>query len=144
MKLRPLQPRDLKKASKIVGQNYSKKFEKASFKEMEAMFKNYVAKPHYIVAEDKDEIIGLAGYMQSWIDYNVYDIFWVNVTPSHQRKGIGFALVKRVIEIIKKKKASIILLTTSKPKFYAKKFKFKTLTKFKNNKYDLMSLKLGK
>lgn len=143
MKLRPLKPKDIKNASRIIGQNYSEKYERMSFKEMEAMFKNYVAKPEYIVAEEKGAIVGLAGYIQSWMDYNVYNLFWVNVTPARQRDGIGTALVKKVIAIIKKQGASMILLATSKPKFYAKRFKFKRLGKFKHNKYDLMGLKIN-
>lgn len=142
MKLRALKPSDIKKASKVVGENYSKKDEDLSYKEMEAMFKNYVLKPQYIIAEEKGEIVGLAGYIQSWMDYNVYNIFWVNVSPSRQREGIGSALIQKIIKTIKRKKAAMILLTTSKPKFYSKKFNFKTLSKFKNRKYDLMVLKL--
>jgi len=60
--------------------------------------------------------------MPSWMDYNIYNIFWVNVSPIHQGKGIGTALIEKIIKIIKRKKAKIILLTTSKPKFYSKKF----------------------
>jgi N-acetylglutamate synthase-like GNAT family acetyltransferase len=110
--------------------------------EMEAMFKNYTVKPQYVIAEDKGEILGFAGYIQSWMDYNIYNIFWVNVAPAYQRKGVGSALVEKIINTIKKKNASMILLTTSKPKFYSKKFKFKTLSKFNDDKYNLMSLKL--
>lgn len=142
MKIRTLKECDIEQASKIVGKNYSKKYEKMSFMEMEAMYKNYVIKPKYVVAEEKGEIIGFAGYIQSWMDYNIYNIFWVNVAPSHQRKGIGSALVEKIIGIIKRKNASMIILTTSKPKFYSKKFKFKTLDKFKDGKYDFMSLNL--
>jgi len=60
MNIRILKPSDIKQASKIVGINYSKKDEKMSFMEMEAMFKNYAVKPQYLVAEEKNEIIGLA------------------------------------------------------------------------------------
>jgi L-amino acid N-acyltransferase YncA len=142
MKLRLLKPNDIVKASKIVGQNYSKKHETLARGEMEAMFKNHGIKPKYIVAEEKEEILGFAGYKQSWMDYDIYNIFWVNVVKSHQNKGIGTALIQKTIDIIKKKKAKMILLTTDNPKFYSKRFKFKTLSKFKCDKHDLMALKL--
>ena len=67
--------------------------------------------PSYIVAEEKGKIIGFAGYMVSGIDYAIYQIFWVNVTPSRQRQGIGKMLMKKVISGIKKdKKAKLIIL----------------------------------
>lgn len=142
MRIRTLKPKDIAAASKIVGQNYCRAYELSSAKEMEAMFKNYAVKPKYIVAEEKGKIIGLAGYIQSWMDYDIYNIFWVNVLPSHQSRGIGSALIKKVIALIKSKKPKTILITTSKPGFYAKKFKFKTLAKFKSDKHDLMFLRL--
>lgn len=142
MNIRILKPSDIKQASKIVGINYSKKDEKMSFMEMEAMFKNYAVKPQYLVAEEKNEIIGLAWYIQSWMDYDIYNIFWVNVTPKHQWKGVWTALIEKIIKIVKNKKAKMILLTTSKQKFYSKIFKFETLSKFNKNKDDLMALKI--
>jgi hypothetical protein len=53
-------------------------------------------------------------------------------------------LVEKIIKTIEKKKANMILLTTSKPKFYSKRFNFKTLSKFNENQYDLMFLRLKK
>ena len=60
MKIRPLQTKDIEQCSKIVGKNYSKKYEKMSFKEMEAKFKNDVIPPQYIVVEEKRKIIGFS------------------------------------------------------------------------------------
>jgi len=61
MKIRILTPNDIKQASKIIKANYSRKYEKSAFTEMEAMFQDtLVIKPQYIVAEDKNKIIGLA------------------------------------------------------------------------------------
>jgi len=76
------------------------------------------------------------------MDYDIYNIFWVNVSPAYHGQGIGTALVQRIINIIKKKKARMILLTASKPEFYSKKFKFEILSEFKSDKYALMALKL--
>ena len=76
------------------------------------------------------------------MDYNIYHIFWVNIAPMHQGKGIGTALVQKVITIIKKKNADMILLTTSKPKYYSKKFGFKAVSTFHTGEYKLMALKL--
>ena len=144
MKIRLLKPSDIPQASKIVGLNYSPKYEKSSFKEMEAMSKNYVVNPQYLVAEEKGKIVGLAWYIQSRMDYNIYNILRVNVSPLRQGKWIGTQLIQKIIGSIKKKKWKMILLTTTKPKFYSKKFGFKSLKKFNSNKNDLMFLSLEK
>ena len=142
MKIRKMKPGDIRTASKIVGLNYTKEYQRSSRTEMEAMFKKYVIRPQYIVAEDNGKIVGLGGYTQSWMDYHVYTIFWVNVLPQEQRKGIGHALVKKIIENIKKENAKLILLSTDKPEYYSRNFKFKKMIKVKNSKYVLMSLDL--
>lgn len=142
MKIRTLKKTDIKKASRIVGQNYSKLYEKKSLFELEAMFKNHAVIPKYFVAEEKEEIVGLAGYVQSWMDYNIYEIFWVSVLPQYQRMGIGTMLVEKILNIIKKcNNEATILLTTDKPTFYSKKFNFKILSTFEKSKEYLMILK---
>lgn len=144
MKIRQIKEREIDVASKIVGLNYSKEYEKRSKREIEAMFRDYAVKPKYLVAEHNGKIVGFAGYIQSWIDYHIYQIFWVNVLPKYQKKGIGTALVRKIIQIIKIKhgedKAYLILLTTSLPKFY-ERLGFETLLKLKRNNH-LMILKI--
>jgi len=81
--------------------------------------------------------------MQSGIDYAIYQIFWVNVTPERQRQGIGKMLIRKIItEIQKDKKAKLILLSTTSPKYYTQHFKFKKINSFKGNNHIhyLMSL----
>ena len=147
MKIRLLERKDIEPASKIVGKNYSKKWQKTSAEELKAMFSNAVIRPEYWVVEDRGEIIGFAGYTQSWMDYNVYQIFWVNVSPDHQQKGIGKKLVAKIITEIKKRKNSyLIQLTATLPnsKYYAEKFGFKVIQNIGPKPYYyLMSLALN-
>lgn len=85
-------------------------------------------------------------YIQSWMDYNIYQIFWVNVVPERQRQGIGKMLVAKIIaEIKKKKNAHLILLTATNPNalYYKDKFGFKLLEPF-GKEYNLISLLLKK
>lgn len=132
MKIRLIKEREIDACSKIVGLNYSEEDERLSKHELKAMFKNYAIKPEYLAAELDGKIVGFAGYSQSWMDYHVYEIFWANVLPKYQNKGIGTALVRKIIQIIKNKrgedKAHLILLTTTSPKFY-KRLGFKILKK---------------
>lgn len=143
MKIRPLQEADIPAAAAIVGRNYSHEFEISSAAELREMFGTAVIKPSYIVSEEDGRILGFAGFMQSWMDYNLYNVFWVNVDPDHQRKGIGKQLVRHVIDEIRKRDGSrLILLTTDSPTYYADNFGFKILQSFMGGTYQLMSLSL--
>ena len=128
MKIRKLEEKDIEQASKIVLQNYWKAYEKLSLRELEAMYYNHAVKPCYFVADHNGMIVGLWWYSQSRMDYNIYEIFWINVIPSYQRKWIWSQLVKKIITTIQSKKGKIILLTTNKPQFYSDRFNFKKLS----------------
>jgi N-acetylglutamate synthase-like GNAT family acetyltransferase len=150
IKLRTLSKKDIIPASKLVGLNYSKEYEKSSKKEIDATFKNKIIAPKYIVAEEEGKLVGFAGFIQSWMDYGIYQIFWVNVEPKHQGKGIGTKLINEIIKRVKNKKgrdkANMILLTTTSPEFY-ERFGFEqilviTKDKKKNKKEYLMKLTL--
>lgn len=144
MILRKIKRQDIPHASKIVELNYSKKWKRHVTNEIRETFGNCVLKPEYVVAEDKGKIIGFAGYSQSWINYHIYNIFWVNVDIKYQRRGVGKLLIKNILKRLKSKtgenKANMILLTAKSPEYY-KKFGFKILNEFKEKDY-LMALNL--
>lgn len=142
MIIRPIEKSEISQAADIVRKNYSAEYGEAATREISAMFDNPTIPPQYLVAEQDGRILGFAGYIQSWMDYNAYEIFWVNVEPEHQRRGIGSALVSRVLEDIREKEALTVLLTTSSPNYYETKFGFKTVNKFKSGKYSMMVLNL--
>lgn len=147
MRVRLLKKTDIGQASEIVGEDWSKSYRKTSAVEMKAEFINKVDPPKYMVAEDGGRVVGLGGYIQSWMDYHVYNIFWVAVEPKWQGKGIGKGIVNGLISDIKKargeNKAHMILLTTDKPSFYSKNFGFKTISTFGDKKHKLMGLKIS-
>lgn len=136
---------DIKSAAAIVGKNYSKKDEKAAIRELKEMFSESPIRPKYFVMEEKGKILGFAGYIQAWMNYDIYELFWVNVLPEMQREGIGQKLVGKIIfEIKKKKNARLILLTANVPnkKYYKVKFGFKPIQPF-GKKYALMALSIN-
>ena len=93
MRIRLLKSSDIPQASAIVGLNYSRKYQRLCALELGGMFSNAPVRPVYFVAEENERIVGLIGMTLSWMDYNVYQIFWVNVMPSKQGQGIGRRLV---------------------------------------------------
>lgn len=56
MKIRLATEKEVKRLSQIVSKNYSPLYGKLAYKEILAMFKNYVMKPTYFVAEDEGKI----------------------------------------------------------------------------------------
>jgi N-acetylglutamate synthase-like GNAT family acetyltransferase len=110
------------------------------------MFQKIVNTPQYLVIEEKGKVVGVTGYISSWMDYHTYELFWVNVAPEYQGRGLGKKLVASVLKEIKKIRgrdeyACVILLGTKIPSFY-KQFKFKTLMRFNKRKHHLMALSL--
>lgn len=145
MNIRTLQEADIPAAAAIVGKNYSPKDGESATREFQDMFGSAAIKPRYVVAEKEGNIIGVAGFTQSWMDYNVYNIFWVNVDPNHQRKGVGKLLMQRIIDEIKAQPDSrLILLTTDSPAYYQEHFQFEDLYTFMDGTYRLMCLSLEK
>ena len=143
--IRPMRQNDIVEASKIVGLNYHKSYEFSSMLEFNEMFRAGCFKPDYLVCEKDSKIVAVAGYSQSACDYAIYEIFWVNVHPDHQGMGIGTAIVKKIIAVIKAfkskdKKAEVIMLTAEIQDFY-RKFGFESILK-KNSKSHIMALKI--
>lgn len=145
IKIRLLTRKDIKAAAAIAAANWSKKWSGPAERETKEMFGKSEIRPTYYVAEEDGEIVGFTGYMMSWMDYNIYQIFWVNVLPKRQKQGIGKMLIQKVIREVKKKKSVHLLLLTSSNKtlqYYEKLFGFKVLQKFMGQDYNLMSLDL--
>lgn len=75
MRIRFLEEKDVAHAARIVGRNYSVEYETSSAAELGEMFGNGTIRPTYVVADEEETIIGLAGFMQSWMDYSIWNIF---------------------------------------------------------------------
>ena len=145
MKIRLLTKEGVEDCVEIIARNYSSKDTAWARRELQAMFPKGKLKPTYYVAEEDNEILGFAGFINSWIDDRIYEIFWVNVTPQRQRQGIGRKLVSKLITEIKKRKDSqLIMLTASKANaiYYKRHFEFESVDTFSPKKSHIMLLKL--
>lgn len=146
MTIRFLRKSEIEKAASIVRKNYSPKYGRLASRELRTMFGKGAIKPTYFAAisDQGSKLIGFVGYTQSWMDYGVYEIFWVNVSPQYQHRGVGKQLVNTAIAAIKREKGSREILlsanfTEGLPKYYQKHFGFKTIRVFGDG-YHLMAL----
>ena len=135
MKIRKATLKDIKQMLKVIRLNSPKYPKTLAEKEIKEMFSRSLHKPAYLVIEDNREIVAFGGFIRSWIDDMVFNIFWVNTNPQHKNKGFGTKLIEGLIDEIRnikeKPRAKMIVMSTKIPSFY-KKFGFKALT----NKYD--------
>ena len=135
MIIRRATPKDIQQMLKIIEFNSPKYPKNLAKKEIKEMFSQALHKPTYLVIEDNKEIIAFGGFIRSWVDDMIFNIFWINANPQHKNKGFGTKLIEGLINEInnikEKPKAKMIIISTKIPSFY-KKFGFKTII----NKYD--------
>ena len=144
MKFRKARRDDTPKMFEIIKINSPMYPRKIVLQELNEMFSDSLIKPIYILAEERGEILAFGGFIYSWVDNNVFNIFWVNVDSKHQGRGIGSKLMKEIIRRIKKAKnpeAKLITLSCKLPNFY-EKLGFKKMGEKYDRNYVLMSLKI--
>jgi len=143
MKIRKATKKDISQMIKIIRLN-NPQYPGDSSKEIKEMFSNSLFKPTYVVAEENKKVLAFNGYVSSWVDNNVYNLFWANTHPDYRNKGIQSKLIKEIIKIIKNiktPKAKMILISTKIPSFF-KRFGFKETNSRYDRDYILMEKKL--
>lgn len=131
-RIRPLKSSEVDTVAQIATEAYSDAaYGKLAKKDLLDMFSNSSSKPSFFVAESKGKIVGFAGYMMSWADWRVYDIFWVTVLPEYQRRGVGKKLMKTILNKLRKDKGVMLVeLTSSLPMYFASNFGFRMRQQF--------------
>ena len=76
------------------------------------------------VAEDKQTVTGFICYGPTPMTLGTWDVYWLAVDSSMQRKGIGRALLSHAEEEIMKNGARMILIETSGQPSYQRTRKF--------------------
>lgn len=145
MEIRKAIKKDIPSLLRIIEINSPKYPKNLAKKEIEEMFSKCLHKPTYLVIEDNKEIVAFGGFIRSWIDDMIFNIFWVNTNNLHRNKGFGTKLIEGLINEIKnlkeKPKARMIVLSTKIPSFY-KKFGFNKIMNDYDKSYVLMAKNL--
>lgn len=122
--VRPLRPEDIDAAVAIIEQNYPGQHNGArARREMAEAFKDSANKPHFLVCEDgQGVVLGFGGYIESWMDYHMYELFWINVRPDKHGQGIGTLITTALAQEILKQdpETKAFIGSSSHPDFYKK------------------------
>ncbi len=141
MRIRRLKKREITQALTLIVNNYSSEYRRSARSELAAMFQRIPHRPYFLVAEEKKGIIGLAGFVESWMDDDICEIWWVNVEKSFQRQGLGKQLMKQILTKAKQKQYTLAILSTTLPRFY-RTFGFKTYYAIPQTGYTVMGVGL--
>ncbi len=141
--IRDLAVREIPAVVLLIKRNYPEAKNDELREELFAMFGARLYAPKYILAVEDGKIVGIAGYHQTWMDARVWSIFWVNVDPDHQSRGIGKLLVNEIIARARAKRGvELLQLTTSSSDYYRQNFGFSHIDTFGPKHRHLMVLKL--
>ena len=138
MKIRKVTKKDVPQMMEVVKLNNPKYPRSVALKEFNEMFSKSLQKPTYILIEKNGVVLAFAGFIHSWVDSAIVDIFWVNTHPDYMGMGLQKKLMGNIIKRIKKiTKVRMIMLSTNIPKFY-EKFGFRKTTTQYDRDYVLM------
>jgi N-acetylglutamate synthase-like GNAT family acetyltransferase len=130
MKIRAAKPADVDAMVDIIAKTFSKGDAKDARKEITEIMGLQTSKQVFVLAQDGKDVIGLAGMAQSWLDFNICEIFWVAVRPDRQGTGVGALLIADLLKRSKgykgQDRAHAVILSTDSPGFF-KKCGFKTI-----------------
>jgi len=141
IKIRKATKKDIQEILKLVKSNNPKYPFRQIRKEVEDMFSKSLLKPTYLVVEKEGKIIGCGGFIRSWADNAIFNIFWINVLKKYQKKEIGTKLleeiIRRICETKEEPSAKMITISTNKTRIY-KRLGFKKMGKKYDGDYFLM------
>lgn len=148
-KVRPIEENDVDECVSMAMESFGtdtypkEQFDSIREEFMAAFDKPWWGRPKYFVCEMDDKIVGMAGYVQSWCDWDTFEFFWLSVRKGYYGKGIGKALVEyREKEVMRqsafKDDITIIFSCTNEVIEYHKKHGYKVLLEKAASKEVLM------
>jgi predicted GNAT family N-acyltransferase len=145
MILRLLKQDDIKQCVEIVWLNYNMQYDNIE-SELNSMFNSSYIKPIYLVIEENNKIVSFGGYSESSIDYDCFEIFWINTHPDYIKMGYATLIINEIINYIKNKSKeknfSVILSCKKNLKIFYEKFGFKKIMKRPNENGYIMGLNI--
>jgi N-acetylglutamate synthase-like GNAT family acetyltransferase len=98
-----------------------------------------------MVAVDHGKLVGMTGYISSYLDYETFEIIWVSVRPDWQSKGVGSRVVKAALDAIaahpERARPCRVLLSTDLDEYFTR-LGFERISRSPSGEGWLMSLRL--
>jgi GNAT superfamily N-acetyltransferase len=99
--IRQMVETDIPECVSMAIESFGDKYPAIQFNTIEQEFKisfssDWWGRPKYFVYESDGIILGMAGYVLSWLDWDTFEFFWLNVRSGHGNKGIGKMLTKHL------------------------------------------------
>lgn len=146
IQLRRMREDDLPDLTLGVSKNYGLRFAEQFVVEATCAFMPYPFRPHFTVAEIEGRIVGCGCWASDWISWGVFNVSWVQVSPNMQSRGIGRAIMGRILDELRPQ-ANLVMLATQIPTYYSRHWNFQELHKYaagEDEEYMLMSLILNR
>lgn len=90
----------------------------------EEMMDSYIQQPNQrdyymvVIENEKKEIVGYMSYGPTPLTKGTYDVYWLAVSPSYQRRGYGKKLIEWLERKVKNEQGRMIIIeTSSQPKY---------------------------
>ena len=119
MNIRAMVPSDIPGVLALVSDVFGPDYAQRAQPEFNETFGSALQRPFYYVAEIEGKIAGLSGYGASWLNYGIYEIFWVGVLNANRGRGVGKTLIKRCLCDLATV-ADHVILVTDKCEFFKK------------------------
>lgn len=84
----------------------------------------------YVAENESRQVVGYVCYGPTPATEGTYDIYWIAVSPGHQRSGIGKKLLLFVENEVRKQKGRLLIVETSSREKYAPTRKFYEMNGF--------------
>jgi ribosomal protein S18 acetylase RimI-like enzyme len=79
---------------------------------------------HSLIVEADGRVVGFACYGPAPMTDGTYDLYWIFVHPSYQRRSIGSALLREVERAIEKIRGRMLVVDTSSTRRYSRARRF--------------------
>lgn len=96
-----LEAHETRAAEELLAQVFGEDYRALARHYLAAMFSSDFRRPHFIVAREGTEIVGILAYSEELFTVDVWGLSWVAVAPAHRGQGVGQQLVETATKAIR-------------------------------------------